>query len=81
MGTDELGRDKKERGDLIEMFKEINGLEKINWYTGPAFPPDSQTPDSRPGNRLTNSQVNVISVNSFKVKVVPRIGPIGRKSL
>ena len=116
MGFDELGREEKERGDLIEMFKAINGLEKINWYTGPTFAPDSQTRAAETNNkrllresyptanennfchfmnvrhnfflnrvtfdwnRLTNSQVNAISVNSFKAKV-DDLGPrIGRHS-
>ena len=96
------------------MYKAVNGLEKINWHTGPSFAPDSQTRateannkrllrESFPAanqnnfchftnvrhnfflnritydwNRLNNSQVNAISVNSFKAKVDnhgPRIRP------
>ena len=43
--------ERRKRGDLIQMFKAINGLEKINWYTGPTFAQDSQTRAAEMNNR------------------------------
>ena len=33
----------RRRGDLIQMYKALNGIEKINWHTGPTLAPRSQT--------------------------------------
>ena len=37
---------RRQRGDLIQMYKAINGLEEFNWYTGPCFAPNTQTRSS-----------------------------------
>ena len=34
---------RRTRGDLIQMFKESDNLEQINWYTGPVAAQRSQT--------------------------------------
>ncbi len=35
--------ERRKRGDLIQMFKFSNGLELIDWYSGPQVAPVSQT--------------------------------------
>ena len=35
--------DRRIRGDLIQMYKELNHLEHIDWYTGPRFAAVTQT--------------------------------------
>ena len=35
--------ERRSRGDLIQMYKVMNGLENINWSTGPKRVPPSQT--------------------------------------
>jgi len=96
---------RRKRGDLIQIYKSINGIEKINWHTGPTF---SQYDRSRAAktnekrlvretfpasqqnsfchftnvrhdfflnrvsvewNKLSNTQINAICVNSFKAMI------------
>jgi hypothetical protein len=35
--------ERRMRGDLIQMYKSLNGLDRIQWYTGPHRAPQSQT--------------------------------------
>ena len=37
---------RRQRGDLIQMYKALNWLEEFNWYTGPCFGPNTQTRSS-----------------------------------
>ena len=35
--------ERRTRGDLIQTYKTVNGLEKIDWYSGVQFVSDSGT--------------------------------------
>lgn len=36
-------KDRRTRGDIIQMYKTLNCLERISWYTGPKFAPHTST--------------------------------------
>ena len=38
--------ERRARGDLIQMYKVLNGLENFSWFTGPRFSPLTQTRSS-----------------------------------
>ena len=58
--------ERRKRGDLIQMYKEVNGLEKINWHTGPSFAPDSQTRATEANNkRLLRESFPATNQNNF----------------
>ena len=58
--------ERRSRGDLIQMYKSLNGLEDINWYTGPRFAPATQTRSAgRNGSRLIKEPFPSSALNSF----------------
>ena len=96
-------------GDLIQMYKSVNGLENINWHTGPQFAFTSNTRAASNNsfrlrretfptkdqnsfghftsvrhnfflnrvtedwNKLTNSLIQAVSLNSFKAGLDSRM--------
>ena len=98
-------KERRERGDIIQMYKTMNGLEDIQWYTGPHYAQQTCTREANLNshrlvgesfptrsrndfrlfvsvreefflnrtveklNRLTNSQIEAQSLNSFKARI------------
>ena len=36
-------RQRRERGDLIQMYTILNGIEIVDWHTGPVYAPERNT--------------------------------------
>ena len=54
------------RGDLIQIFKVLNGLDIINWHTGPALAPRSQSrATSANEKRLVRESFPTVNQNNF----------------
>ena len=54
------------RGDLIQMYKVLNGFESLDWYTGPRFAPVTQTRSAHSNsNRLIRENFPSKACNDF----------------
>ena len=66
-------RDRRIRGDLIQMYKIRNALEDINWFTGPKLAPVTQTRSaSRNDTRLVREIFPTRMQNDFSHSVTVR---------
>ena len=58
--------DRRARGDLIQMYKVLNGLESFNWFKGPRFAPLTQTRSSENNSvRLVRESFPARARNDF----------------
>ncbi len=59
-------KERRVRGDLIQMYKVQNGLEDIGWYTGPQSAPHTSTRGERRNNhRLVREWFPARACNDF----------------
>lgn len=59
-------KERRVRGDLIQMYKVQNGLEDIGWYTGPQLAPHTSTRgESRNNFRLVRERFPARACNDF----------------
>ena len=66
-------RERRIRGDLIQMYKSRNALEDIDWFTGPTLAPETQTRSaSRNEARLVRENFPTRIQNDFCHSVTVR---------
>ena len=66
-------RERRIRGDLIQMYKSRNALEDIDWFTGPTLAPKTQTRSaSRNEARLVRENFPTRMQNDFCHSVTVR---------
>lgn len=58
--------ERRTRGDLIQIYKALNGIENFNWFTGPQFSPRTQTRSSENNDfRLERESFPAKNQNDF----------------
>ena len=57
-------KERRVRGSLIQMYKEHNGLETINWYRGPQYSNSPHEKRLEQGNSLSLSKEYMKSAKS-----------------
>jgi hypothetical protein len=57
--------ERRGRGDLIQIYKCLNGIEDIDWHTGPKFPPNPYGDSAFRGCKSRN-KLSLVRVFSCK---------------